>query len=282
MANTSISNLAAGAAVAATDVMPNVQTAGVGPVKTTAAQLKTFMSASPTFVTPALGTPTSGDFSTGTFTWPTFNQNTTGTAAGLSATLVVGSGGTGTSTAFTSGSIVFAGASGVYSQNNSALFWNNTLTRLGIGTAAPSEIVEGSVNSASFVVFKATNTAGYAKFGARDSGEAYFEADSTKAISFWNTTRKMTIDTSGNLLLGTDTSPTTGTRSFTIANGTAPTASPADTITIYSTDLTAGNTMLSLYTEGTPVNANATATATHRIAIRVNGTVYYLLANTSA
>ena len=47
MANTSISNLSAGAAVAATDLLPNVQTAGVGPVKTTAAQLKTYMNASP-------------------------------------------------------------------------------------------------------------------------------------------------------------------------------------------------------------------------------------------
>jgi hypothetical protein len=50
---------------------------------------------SPTLVTPILGTPQSGNFSSGTFTWPTFNQNTTGTAAGLSATLAVGSGGTG-------------------------------------------------------------------------------------------------------------------------------------------------------------------------------------------
>lgn len=56
------------------------------------------LATSPTFVTPVLGTPTSGDFSTGTFTWPTFNQNTSGTAAGLSATLVVGSGGTGATT----------------------------------------------------------------------------------------------------------------------------------------------------------------------------------------
>ena len=58
MANTSISNLSAGAAVSATDLLPNVQTAGVGPVKTTAAQLKTFMSASPTLVTPTLGVAT--------------------------------------------------------------------------------------------------------------------------------------------------------------------------------------------------------------------------------
>jgi hypothetical protein len=51
---------------------------------------------SPTLVTPILGTPTSGDLTNCTF--PTLNQNTTGTAAGLSATLVVGSGGTGATT----------------------------------------------------------------------------------------------------------------------------------------------------------------------------------------
>ena len=43
------------------------------------------LATSPTFVTPVLGTPTSGDFSSGTFTWPTFNQNTTGTAANITA-----------------------------------------------------------------------------------------------------------------------------------------------------------------------------------------------------
>lgn len=63
-------------------------------------------STSPTLVTPILGTPTSGNFSTGTFTWPTFNQNTSGTAGGLSSTLVVGSGGTGLSSVGTSGNIL--------------------------------------------------------------------------------------------------------------------------------------------------------------------------------
>ena len=57
------------------------------------------LATSPTLITPILGTPTSGNFSTGTFTWPTFNQSTTGTAAGLSATLAIGSGGTGQTTA---------------------------------------------------------------------------------------------------------------------------------------------------------------------------------------
>ncbi len=41
-----------------------------------------------------------------------------------------GEGGTGTTSAFTAGSVVFSGASGVYSQDNSNLFWNNTNKRL--------------------------------------------------------------------------------------------------------------------------------------------------------
>lgn len=139
MANTSISNLSAGAAVSATDVVPNVQTAGVGPVKTTAAQLKTFMSDSPTLVTPILGTPQSGNFSTGTFTWPTFNQNTSGTAAGLSATLAIASGGT-NNTSYTSGYPVYYDGT-KFSQGTTSdkqFYWDNANGRLGIGTNAPS------------------------------------------------------------------------------------------------------------------------------------------------
>lgn len=56
----------------------------------------------------------------------------------LTTALTVGNGGTGTSTAFTAGSVVFAGASGIYSQNNSNFFWDNSNVRLGIGTATPA------------------------------------------------------------------------------------------------------------------------------------------------
>jgi hypothetical protein len=70
------------------------------------------LSTSPTLVTPLLGTPQSGNFSTGTFTWPTFNQNTTGTAAGLSSTLVAGSGGTGLTTPGTAGNVLTSTGSG--------------------------------------------------------------------------------------------------------------------------------------------------------------------------
>jgi len=60
----------------------------------------------------------------------------------VSGILPVANGGTGTSTAFTTGSVVFAGASGVYSQNNSQIFWDNTNNRLGIGTAAPGSSLD--------------------------------------------------------------------------------------------------------------------------------------------
>lgn len=54
----------------------------------------------------ALGTPSSGTLTNCTF--PTLNQNTTGTAAGLSATLAVASGGTGVTTSTGTGSTVLS------------------------------------------------------------------------------------------------------------------------------------------------------------------------------
>jgi hypothetical protein len=96
---------------------------------------------------------------------PTLNQNTTGSAAtlttsrtfqtnlaststasfngsanvtpGVTGTLPVANGGTNTTTAFTAGSVVFAGSGGTYTQNNSNFFWNNTSKYLGIGTTNP-------------------------------------------------------------------------------------------------------------------------------------------------
>lgn len=66
---------------------------------------------------------------------------TTGTLT-LGGTLVVANGGTGTATAFTAGSVVFAGASGVYAQDNANLFWDDTNNRLGIGTTTPGFTAE--------------------------------------------------------------------------------------------------------------------------------------------
>jgi hypothetical protein len=48
-------------------------------------------------------------------------------------------GGTGTGTTFTSGSVLFAGTSGIYSQNNNDFYWDNTNLRLGINTNTPDQ-----------------------------------------------------------------------------------------------------------------------------------------------
>jgi len=82
-----------------------VANGGTG-VTTSTGSGSTVRATSPTLVTPLLGTPTSGILTNCTgYTYanlsgtiPTWNQNTTGTAAGLSATLAIASGGTGATT----------------------------------------------------------------------------------------------------------------------------------------------------------------------------------------
>lgn len=66
--------------------------------------------------------------------------------ADVAGTLPVGNGGTGTATSFTQGSVIFAGASGIYSQDNSGFFYNATAHELGIGTTTPEKLlmVEGN------------------------------------------------------------------------------------------------------------------------------------------
>jgi hypothetical protein len=57
----------------------------------------------------------------------------------LTTALPVTSGGTGTGTAFTLGSAIFAGTSGVYSQDNTNYFWDDTNKRLGLGINTPAQ-----------------------------------------------------------------------------------------------------------------------------------------------
>jgi hypothetical protein len=152
---------------------------------------------------------------------PTLNQNTTGSAAtlttsrtfqtnlaststasfngsanvtpGVTGTLPVANGGTNTSTAFTAGSVVFAGASGTYTQDNSGIFFDNTNNRLGINTASPLGLLEarstvGGTNNGLFSLYENSGTSPYFLFrkarGTPASPSAVQLNDGTGELSF--------------------------------------------------------------------------------------------------
>jgi hypothetical protein len=94
-------------------------------------------------------------------------------------------------------------------------------------------------------------------------------------------TNQLYVDTSaGNVGIGTTTFGTSAVTVFSIANGTAPTTGPADTVQFFSTDDAAANTIPSFFCEGTNVLATgqADSVSSVRVKMRINGTVVTLLA----
>jgi len=84
------------------------------------------------------------------------------------------------------------------------------------------------------------------------------------------------IDVNGHLTIGAGADPgNSGDNVLVIENGTAPTTGVNNTIQVYSVDLSAGNTMPALFTEGTNLSGGTTQVGT--MAIKLNGTTQYLL-----
>lgn len=84
-----------------------------------------------------------------------------------------------------------------------------------------------------------------------------------------------TIQVNDVVKVGSASAGTDGDKVIVLENGTAPTSGPANTVQLYATDLSTGNTQLSIYTEGTAIGG--TTTSVHTRAERVNGTQKYVL-----
>lgn len=137
-------------------------------------------------------------------------------------TLGVAKGGTGTGTAFTAGSVVFAGASGVYTQDNASFFWDNTNDRLGIGTASPGSklevVAQDAIRATGFQPFLTLRDSSDSNKGSRiqtASGTTIFYNDATGGGTY---TERMRIDSSGNVGIGTS-SPGGTYGKLTVAGG---------------------------------------------------------------
>lgn len=118
----------------------------------------------------------------------------------VTGTLPVGNGGTGTATAFTSGSIVFANTSGIYAQDNANFNWNNTNKTLGVGRTASSNVriySKGGTTGSGAFSYYGENSAGTGCFGIRDDGAFYTGAAS---LSPYN----LTTAAAANLVVAAD------------------------------------------------------------------------------
>lgn len=102
----------------------------------------------------------------------------------VSGTLGVGNGGTGTATAFTTGSVIFAGASGVYTQDAAQLFWDATNNRLGVGTGTPSYTIHSTGIIGSTLTGSATTGAGQLYLNGATSNRIDFNINGSAAPAF--------------------------------------------------------------------------------------------------
>ncbi len=186
------------------------------------------------------------DLSVSGATAASFTVNKTGDAAlsgglTLGTALSVANGGTGFQS-LNAGYIPFGAGTSAFG-SSSKLFWDNTNSRLGIGTSSPSAALSITMNSSSFadniyLLNTATAAGSWARM-AFQSGTNYGYAAMTEGgnFYFYNANNsiifgagnaecaRMTADK--NFGIGTSSFGTSAARVLAIANGTAPTTSPA-------------------------------------------------------
>lgn len=230
-----------------------------------AADWTTFNSKGSGSVTSVSGTGTvNGITLTGTVT-TSGSLTLGGTLSGVNLTsqvtgvLPVANGGTGTSTAFTTGSIVFAGTSGVYSQDNTNLFWDDANNRLGVGTSTPGATIDvaGNIrmsagspnielnNGGPMVYAPVGNTLSFATGGGPSAPQEKFRIGSSGQWGIGGATygtSGQVFTSGGSGAAPTWTTPTTGTVTSVGGTGTVNGITLTGTVTS-SGSLTLGGTL---------------------------------------
>jgi len=165
---------------------------------------------------------------------------------------------------FTPGSIIFAGASGTLSQDNTHLFFNRTNFRVGIGLVSPSNLLDvfGAGTDIGYVArFTENNTAGSTYIQIRSpsgnsNAQAGFtcfqqqngiewrfavignEANAFRISGGAAATNFMYISVNGNVIINdSNVDPATGTKSLIFGDGTAPATLDANTAGLYADDV---------------------------------------------
>jgi hypothetical protein len=151
----------------------------------------------------------------------TANQISTSTTSGavtlsLSSTIITP--GTLAINAMTQGSVLFAGASSVVSQDNANFFWDATNHRLGLGSTSPPTPIYLSNPSPRIALFDNDNplSASNPTWSIRAQDDGTFRLQSSADNS--NFTNRITVDSSGNMGVGT-TSPGAVIHGFTTSTG---------------------------------------------------------------
>lgn len=184
MANKSISQLTAGGAVSGTDLFPDVQTAGVGPVKVTATQLATFFWYQPTLVNPALGAATATSINIGGATLGSNVLAVNGSA--IMTSLALGGATIGSNNLAVTGTTLLGGATTVSSGG---------LTIGVAGTTGGTIELKGSTAGTLTLQVPATVTDYSITFpGAVAAGNGYILTSTTGGVTSWTNPTALGID----------------------------------------------------------------------------------------
>ncbi len=143
---------------------------------------------------------------------PAFGAIDLSQSAAVTGMLSVSFGGTGTTTTFSAGSLIFAGSGGAYLQNNALLFWNNSTGRLGIGTNTPGSTLEVNGTIAASQIKSLGSTPGVNAGACAGAGGS---------ASITGT------DTAGEITLNTGTAPPGSSPCLTVTFATAYASSPS-------------------------------------------------------